>query len=299
MLIISIAMLSCRSNYTRIGAKDANYIPYYLKVYEADSLYIVGNYKRSYEILDSLFNKYEPINMEVYNEYETYLISYYMSDKRKKIDEILKKSFLEFGSRYDFFKKDSLLNKILEISSYREKEILHFEKEYSKKLNLILRDTIEVMILKDRECRLQESINMEVLAKINKENSEKIKYIFNNYGYPSVKKIGRYSFNQKVVDLGAVYLHCNVDFLENYLFERLKKFGKNGQTSPMQYASVYDKFLISYDGGKQLYGTFYKNQKELMPLINEKKLDSIRKSIGLENVNYSKWRLKAKYNYEF
>ncbi len=43
LLIIPLVLLciSCKSSYTRIGDKNANYIPYYLKVYEADSLFIV------------------------------------------------------------------------------------------------------------------------------------------------------------------------------------------------------------------------------------------------------------------
>ena len=73
--IMVTALVSCKSSYIRIGDENANYIPYYLKVYEADSLFIVGDYERSYEILDSLFKKYEPINIDGYEEYLIYIAS--------------------------------------------------------------------------------------------------------------------------------------------------------------------------------------------------------------------------------
>ena len=84
MVVVSLGLFSCKSNYTRIGDKNANYIPYYLKVYEADSLYIIGEYKNSYKILDSLFKKYEPINMPIYFEYEQYIKLANRFDKKTK-----------------------------------------------------------------------------------------------------------------------------------------------------------------------------------------------------------------------
>ncbi len=37
--LISISFISCKS-YQKIGSKNSNYIPYYLKVYKADSLFL-------------------------------------------------------------------------------------------------------------------------------------------------------------------------------------------------------------------------------------------------------------------
>ena len=65
-IIFTLSLYSCKSNYTRIGDKNANYITYYLKVYEADSLNLIGEYKSSNEILDSLFKKFEPINQQTF-----------------------------------------------------------------------------------------------------------------------------------------------------------------------------------------------------------------------------------------
>ena len=53
LYVVSIT-ISCKSNFSKIGDVKSNYIPYYLKVYKADSLYLTKNYQQSYEILDSL-----------------------------------------------------------------------------------------------------------------------------------------------------------------------------------------------------------------------------------------------------
>jgi len=67
IIVMSVLLLiSCKSSYTKIGDKKANYIPYYLKVYEADSLYYAKNYTNYKKELENLFAKYEPINIVLY-----------------------------------------------------------------------------------------------------------------------------------------------------------------------------------------------------------------------------------------
>ncbi|MFY8188677.1 MAG: hypothetical protein ACOVLC_12060 [Flavobacterium sp.] len=300
LVLVSLTVISCKSNYTRIGAKDANYIPYYLKVYKADSLFIVKDYQRSFEILDSLFKRYEPINMEVYKEYETYLIaSYFTKQKQKEINEILKNSFIKYGSTISIFEDDTLMLDLLKKSKYRKKDLLAFNKVYNKKLNKELRSLIENIVAADQNCRLKKPIDLEELSKVREENNEKIKFVYEKYGYPSSRKIGYEELNQKSINLSAVLLHCDADFLENYLLEKMKFYLIKGEVLPYNYAGVYDKYLISFYGEKQMYGTFLNSKNELVSLVNESKLDSIRKSVGLNNINYQKWRLKAKYGYEY
>ena len=103
-------LISCKSNYTSVGSKNANYIPYYLKVYEADSLYLVGNYERSYHILDSLFDKFEPLNMTLYFEYESYVKTSVILNKNVNSKSQICSLIEKFGYSYQDIKTDSLLN---------------------------------------------------------------------------------------------------------------------------------------------------------------------------------------------
>ncbi len=96
--LISISLISCNS-YQKIGDKNSNYIPYYLKVYEADSLFLVKNYSSAYEKYDSLFKYYEPINMPLYFEFENYLKAGLLSDKKKNIKNEFKKIFKQKNNK--------------------------------------------------------------------------------------------------------------------------------------------------------------------------------------------------------
>jgi hypothetical protein len=93
-------LLSCKSSYTRIGDKNANYIPYYLKVNEADSLFLVGNYQKSHKILDSLFQKYEPANTDRFYEYGVYLMSCIMANDTIGLKKKMSYSYKKYGGTY-------------------------------------------------------------------------------------------------------------------------------------------------------------------------------------------------------
>ena len=89
-VFVSISLISCKS-YQKIGDKNSNYIPYYLKVYEADSLFLVKKYSLAYEKYDSLFKYYEPINMPLYFEFENYIKSGLLAKKDKSFKKEFKK----------------------------------------------------------------------------------------------------------------------------------------------------------------------------------------------------------------
>jgi hypothetical protein len=92
-----------------IETKEVNYIPYYLKVYEADSLYIIKDYKKSYDILDSLFKKHEPLQMANYYEVNNYYKLKIILNKKINIFD-----FSELISKYRLtdlaLKNDSIFN---------------------------------------------------------------------------------------------------------------------------------------------------------------------------------------------
>ena len=94
--LISIFLISCKS-YQKIGGKNSDYIPYYLKVYEADSLFTLKDYQGSYKILDDLFKKYDAKNTVSFYEYGTYLASCLMTGNTENIDIKVRKSYRDFG----------------------------------------------------------------------------------------------------------------------------------------------------------------------------------------------------------
>ena len=63
----------------------------------------------------------------------------------------------------------------------------------------------------------------------------------------------------------------------------------NGKISPSEYGGIVDKIYL--DNGKLYYGTFLGE----VQLINEKKIDSIRKTIGLPSYGYEEWAFKKMF----
>ncbi len=106
LFLVFISFFSCKSKFIQ---KEVNYIPYYLKVYKADSLYIVKNYKESYNVLDNLFKEYDPIQMTNYYEVTKYYQLKIILNKKIELKE-----FCKLISKYRLIditlKNDSVFN---------------------------------------------------------------------------------------------------------------------------------------------------------------------------------------------
>lgn len=295
IVFLFLSLVSCKSNYTRIGDKNANYIPYYLKVYEADSLNLVGEYKRSNEILDSLFKKFEPVNLSFYNEYFTFYTNKIHLNDFDEIDVVLKKLVRDHGFNIGLYENDSLNSIAIKKAKFNRKDLDDFYKTYVKNLNLEYRYAIEKMIENDQRVRLTVPINKEELQKVDKENAENIKLLIEKYGYPSTKKIGSRFFTDKSANVSTLFLHATKEARESYILDLMLASVKKGECEPKDFATVYDKYSWvtgKYDG-KVLYGELRDRKKSLdMVVVNPKKLDSIRKSIGLEDIEYQDWKIK-------
>lgn len=295
IIVATLSLYSCKSNYTRIGDKNANYITYYLKVYEADSLSLVGEHKRSNEILDSLFKKFEPINLGFYNEYHTYYTNKIRLNDFDKIDIILKKLVRNHGFNIGKYQNDSLNAIAIKKAKFTEQDLNDFYETYVKNLIMEYRYAIENMIENDQRVRLAIPRNKEEWEKVDKENAENIKLLITKYGYPSRKKIGPRFFTDKSAEVTTLFLHAKKEAREDYILDLLLESVKKGECEPEDFAVVYDKYLYvsGKHDGKVLYGELRDRKKSLeLVLINPKKIDSIRKSIGLENIEYKDWKIK-------
>jgi hypothetical protein len=130
VFLFSITLLiSCKSTYSEIGDKEANFIPYYLKVYEADSLYYACNYTKYKTELEDLFHKYEPINIMSYFEYEKYVKTLIIIDNDKKYKKELENLISNFGYKKDDLLKDSIFSIAFNNNSFDLNHIKQLEKK--------------------------------------------------------------------------------------------------------------------------------------------------------------------------
>lgn len=291
-LMVIFSLFSCKTKevVSNTVKKEVNYIPYYLKVYEADSLFITKNYIKSYEILDSLFRKYEPINMPNYNEvYNYYKLKIIL---KKKID---KNNFSELISKYnlnnEILEKDSLFNIYYKKKKkFIDKNYGVLKQKYISSLNLNLRNEIKDMRIQDQLYRNKDyQTNIDKQNKIDSINSNKTKKIFENYGYPNQSVIGDFMIDKTFADIEIVLLHTKDDERINYYLPKVLEFIKKGKAFPKTYAVMQDQFNL-YNGQEQYYGS-YENKTGIT--VNE--LNKRRKTIGLPSYGYEKWRFKKLY----
>ncbi|MES2813141.1 MAG: hypothetical protein V4670_11775 [Bacteroidota bacterium] len=297
-LFILGSLISCKiKNVTEtvVLKKETNYIPYYLKVYEADSLYLVKNYQKSYEILDNLFQKYEPLNLERYKEYETYISCAHKLNKNLDYKKMIVYSIEFLGTNTKYIKYDSLFNVAFKKTNIPTKELELHTQKYRSKLNLKLRDSIIEICSDDQKKRQNGNSNLEDIRKIDSINEIRLSKIFESYDYPSEKLIGEFFIDSTDVNLRFVFLHTKHDFRINFLLPKVLKAVKLGKAYPEDYAESYDRYM-EITTGKQLYGSYnLRREKQFTEFVDIKKIDSIRKSIGLPHLKYNRWRFKMKY----
>lgn len=304
IIFIVLGFVSCKSSYTKIGDKNANYIPYYLKVYEADSLYLTGSFQSSYEILDSLFKKYEPINIDGYYEYEIYTASAVMSNNLKDIKRKFKTAHKKYGSKYAQGLNGNAIrirDSIVKYDSFSDNDIDKFIKNYINKLNLSLRDKVAKMNKEDSSVR--GNFNSEEGQQLYKEKHRKeLLQIFDKYGYPEKSIIGHNNLNlsddDQDVTLEIILIHQSTEFKE-YILPFILKSVKEGKVSPEVYAVIYDRMYWekSKKAEKEAYQYYGSHLGGNLKIRFPKKLDSIRMSIGLyKNPNYGVWRNNKIFN---
>ena len=284
--IVTLTIISCKSSYTKIGDKNANYIPYYLKAYEADSLCLVGNYQRSYEILDSLFKKYEPANMDNVNEYSTYIACCVMTGNIENLDEKIRNGILKYGSIIrNHPDGDTIYTRLSKITKVSREEMKLLSQKNDEQYNTELRNRIIRMDDEDQNARIP-VLNHSKMDEFQKKHEKEIDEIISEFGYPNQKVTG-YMFNEynEPVSFDEIFYHQTTENKKKYLpllYDNLVK----GKISPNEYGGIVDKIYL--DNGSLYYGTFI--GKEL--LVNPKKIDSIRKTIGLPGYGYEEWAFK-------
>jgi hypothetical protein len=284
--IVTLTIISCKSSYTKIGDKNANYIPYYLKAYEADSLCLVGNYQRSYEILDSLFKKYEPANMDNVNEYSTYIACCVMTGNIENLDEKIRNGILKYGSIIrNHPDGDTIYTRLSKITKVSREEMKLLSQKNDEQYNTELRNRIIRMEEEDQNARIP-VLNHSKMDEFQKKHEKEIDEIISEFGYPNHNVTGYLlNENDEPVSFDIIFYHQTTENKKKYLpllYDNLVK----GKISPNEYGGIVDKIYL--DNGSLYYGTFI--GKEL--LVNPKKIDSIRKTIGLPGYGYEEWAFK-------
>ena|GEM_PF-745213 len=263
--------------------KEVNYIPYYLKTYEAKDLFEQGNYEKSFEILDSLFKKYEPLNQFMVLEYNIYLKSAYLSSNYQIFPEAVAKGIEDYGLSDFLFENDTLLGLVFQYSKIDSNQYNDYWNKYVSKLNLTLRDTIIEMKARDQYNGRKDYDKPEgkrILDSIDSINENLLIYIFEKYGYPDESLVGNMEFSMKrdespfSTQISHVLLHTRDSIRQAYFLPKIWEFVKKGKASPISYAKMVDQVEMDHKR-PPMYG------KVRNEVTKDNRKDSLRKSIGL------------------
>ncbi len=259
--------------------KSRDYITYYNKVNEIDSIYRMAKQpETAIKKYKKLFRKYRPLNQERIEEYETYIR---ISDKYGK----------NFGGQKSLYR---LIPLIAPYWRYKkeDKEFIKLYKKYGidsvnveqavarweSKHDKILIDSFVIAFARDQyEGR---SRRLDIIEN-DLKNAELLKWTFENHGFPSKQKIGLY-YKDTFMPIGLIILHmADYDEYHPYFKTKILEYVKSGECSPSDYAAMVDRNNLHHKI-PYTYGVYqgYQNIKD------SAKVNRNRKSIGLPSLKY-------------
>ncbi|WNM19963.1 hypothetical protein [Flavobacterium capsici] len=284
LMILFVFIFSCKTkeNFLKnIEKNELNYIPYYLTVEKVKKLYQKKEYKKSFVLLDSLFNEYEPLNTITFDELELYCELSIRNNSTKKLNKFIPILVSDYG--YDLGNyQDSLWVQIKKKTKYKNVDLKIKYTKFLNGINLKLRDSIIKIFEEDQKIR--KTRNTVKIDSVDKINELKVLKIIKEVGYPSMKLIGGHGKDEKLspIVFSVLLKHMSYDNIlqiEPILLNEVKK----GKCPPFVYAEMLDarKVMAKENTRFEYFGT-YKNIKP----TDTAKTNKARLDIGLPTINY-------------
>ena len=284
-IFLFTVILSCKT-------REVNYIPYYLKTYTADSLYITGDYQKSFKILDDLSKNYALLNPIETRDLELYIKTAQLTGNYGVLKPAIKNLVSTWDYRPEHIEYDSLMKEAWKKANISEKEIQKWEEICKRNINWTLRDTLITMTTNDQIFRKGSGVDL-VRDSVDISHKNLLINIFEKYGYPDFRMVG-YPKDGERTDLGTIYLHI-FDQLTDEEFEYYKthllKYIKEGKANPNYLANLVDRTTYTNEH-KTIYGTYgtHISWGDKMVEFDTIEINRNRKSIGLPSVEYQQFK---------
>lgn len=259
-----------------VSCKGKNYITYYNKANASDSIYKINNdtpvFIKKYK---KLYGKYRPgSSIEELQKMEQYFI---LDDKYNK----------KFGSQ-------KRLNTLLQLTTpliKTNKALYPIYKKYGMdslsiqmiiantkdNMNKRLIDSFSVAFVRDQEAERQD---YSIMAKNDLKNAKLLQWTFENYGYPSIQKIGLFGNNGVFMPMVTLLSHmAGMEEYYPYFKEKLLEYVKTGDCPPINYATMIDRYEHIHKRNI-LYGVYMGDFSDTI------KVNQNRRSIGLKSKSF-------------
>ncbi|WP_080778202.1 hypothetical protein [Chryseobacterium phocaeense] len=279
LFLQSLRWISVLCLISLISCKKKDYIIYYQRANEIDSIYrMAGKPKLAVEEYKKLFEEYEPKNQERLREYETYII---LADRfnmdfggKKSLKKLILLDAERGGScreYYPLFKKYGI------DSSEVKEEIADWKKD----LNQTLIDSFTVAMIRDQEKRRPLELDTAVAQRNVMKNARLLLWTFRKYGYPTPRKMGTMGPNDTFFAMTTLLTHMN-ETKEYYpqIKAKLYEYVKSGDCPPRDYVLMVDSRAI-LDDKEGIY--------RFNPGVSKDsaKINRNRKSIGLPSIKHT------------
>lgn len=274
LIAIIFALTSCKS-------KNLNYITYYNKINEIDSIFrfqkdtifTIKQYKK-------IFRQYPPKNQERREEYENYIKLADQHHKNFGGKKSLYKLIPLVAPNWKYKKQDTSFIQLYQKYGIDRQEMELKVEEWKKRLNQKLVDSFTVAFKRDQDSRIDS--NYADINKNDKKNAELLRWMFENYGFPDLQKIGLWN-GDFFMPSSPMLLHM-ADYEEYYSYLKIKvlEYVKSGECPPRDYAAMIDRNNLHHKV-PYTYGVYqgYENIKD-SATVNRN-----RKSIGLPSLKHA------------
>jgi len=263
--------------------KPSNHITYLNRVNEIDSIY---RFKKdtllALTMYDALFKEFPPHNSYMINEYQSYIVLSNMVNRDFGGKKSLYKLIPLIAPNWKYNKMDKDLLKLYKKYGIDSLEVEGEIGKWKRSLNKRLVDSFSIASLRDQEKNRRDG----QLQRLNdKKNRELLTWTFNNYGYPSVQKIGIWGNNDVFMPMNSILNHIGGSSSEDYIYfrDKILEYIKLGDCNPEDYAYMVDKRAGSDNMGS-VYGVLYFNKSKTDTIV----INRNRKKIGMPSLQHSK-----------
>ncbi len=263
---------------------ECDYIEdYYQDVYKAELAYWQEDYQEAYDILKKVEARCGLLNQSITREPEMMAkLSIKVGEPKKAfpyIERMLKEgmSFTTFttNERYDILKE-------YEEWAYLERNAARFAQEFEDNINQELRAEIIAMNHLDQKVR-ESPIDYTEMGRVDSIHQNRIKEIFNQYGYPSRQLVGMDNFQKgERVDLRTLFFHFDDTI---YFKPVLLKMIRDGDAP----ADILGNMLDSRQRSRGFYDYWIYDNSDSTDILDFKNIDKRRIAVGL-----APWKLKKR-----
>ncbi|MGN7866821.1 hypothetical protein [Chryseobacterium sp. 22458] len=268
------------------ACKNRNYISYYNKVNEIDSIYRVTHQTdEAIKQYRKLFRKYKPQNQDRRDEYENYIKLADQHHKNFGGKKSLYRLIPLIAPNWRYKKEDTSFIQLYKKYGIDKQEMEVKVEEWKKGLNQKLIDSFTVAFQRDQSSRKEG--NYQDVIKNDKKNAELLKWMFENYGFPGLQKIGLWN-GDLLMPSGPILLHmADYEEYHEYFKTKILEYVKSGDCPPRDYAAMIDR-NNSHHKLPYTYAVYqgYENIKD-SATVNRN-----RKSIGLPSLKHAQWITK-------